>query len=102
MAKTHSRQTVGDQILMWSLRRSIALTTKQWNFSRSMTSAVVEKTSGVVELIQPNEINNISETIASKVGTNLHLIPNHPLNIIKKKIEAYFVEIHEKQGYLTS
>lgn len=29
--------------------------------------------------------NNITEGIISKVGRNLHLLPNHPLNIIKKK-----------------
>jgi phenylalanyl-tRNA synthetase alpha chain len=34
--------------------------------------------------------NNITEGIQSKVGRNLHLIPGHPLNIIKNRIEYYF------------
>jgi len=29
--------------------------------------------------------NNIGENIIGKVGKNLHLTQNHPLNIIKKK-----------------
>jgi phenylalanyl-tRNA synthetase alpha subunit len=33
---------------------------------------------------------NIPESIASRVGTNLHLQQNHPLNTIKTKIEDYW------------
>lgn len=33
---------------------------------------------------------NISESIASKIGINLHQKPDHPICIIKKKIESYF------------
>jgi len=33
--------------------------------------------------------NNIPPGIASRVGTNLHLVRNHPLNIIKSSIESY-------------
>lgn len=29
--------------------------------------------------------NNITESIIAKVGRNLHLTPNHPLHIIKKR-----------------
>ena len=32
---------------------------------------------------------NVTENIIGKVGRNLHLLENHPLNIIKTKIEAY-------------
>eukprot|EP00285_Hemiselmis_virescens_P016275 CAMPEP_0173389046 /NCGR_PEP_ID=MMETSP1356-20130122/11208_1 /TAXON_ID=77927 ORGANISM="Hemiselmis virescens, Strain PCC157" /NCGR_SAMPLE_ID=MMETSP1356 /ASSEMBLY_ACC=CAM_ASM_000847 /LENGTH=407 /DNA_ID=CAMNT_0014346097 /DNA_START=9 /DNA_END=1231 /DNA_ORIENTATION=+ len=35
--------------------------------------------------------NNIPPHIAALVGRDLHLQPNHPLSIIKKKIEQYFV-----------
>lgn len=34
--------------------------------------------------------SNITPTIASRVGTNLHLQPNHPLNTIKTIIETYW------------
>lgn len=29
--------------------------------------------------------NNVGEAVKAKVGRNLHLLPNHPLNIIKTK-----------------
>ena len=34
--------------------------------------------------------SNLSQNIASRVGTNLHLKPKHPLNTIKKIIEDYW------------
>eukprot|EP01039_Chlorochromonas_danica_P007973 gene7973-8794_t len=33
--------------------------------------------------------NNVPDSITEKIGKNLHLIPNHPLSIIKKEIEDY-------------
>ena len=33
--------------------------------------------------------SNISESIANKLGRNLHLLPNHPLNIIKTRSARY-------------
>eukprot|EP00472_Partenskyella_glossopodia_P008341 CAMPEP_0197539972 /NCGR_PEP_ID=MMETSP1318-20131121/64359_1 /TAXON_ID=552666 /ORGANISM="Partenskyella glossopodia, Strain RCC365" /LENGTH=465 /DNA_ID=CAMNT_0043098835 /DNA_START=60 /DNA_END=1457 /DNA_ORIENTATION=+ len=51
----------------------------------------VQSTSGIPD---PNNADgfesNISPSIAEKVGAQLHLQQDHPLNIIKKKIEAYF------------
>jgi hypothetical protein len=41
---------------------------------------------------------NVSESIALKIGTNLHQRKNHPLNIIKTKIERYFDSLHETHG----
>jgi phenylalanyl-tRNA synthetase alpha chain len=35
----------------------------------------------------------IPKTIAEKIGKNLHLRDNHPLNLIKQKIEGYFGKI---------
>ena len=36
--------------------------------------------------------NNVSPTIASRLGTNLHLQEHHPLNNIKHIIETHFNE----------
>lgn len=33
---------------------------------------------------------NITHDIAQRVGKNLHLQPNHPINIIKERIESYW------------
>ncbi len=42
---------------------------------------------------------NIPQSIASRVGTNLHLQTNHPLHTIKSKIESYwqqrYLNIHD-------
>ncbi|OQR81879.1 hypothetical protein THRCLA_11322 [Thraustotheca clavata] len=46
------------------------------------------------ELITGDPYNNVSESIAAKVGVNLHCQPNHPLNIIKSKIVSYFDQLH--------
>ena len=35
--------------------------------------------------------SNIPADVLAKVGRNLHLRPHHPLNIIKERIESYFV-----------
>lgn len=43
---------------------------------------------------------NVSESIAAKIGVNLHQQKHHPLNIIKTKIEGYFDDLHRTQpGY---
>ena len=65
------------------LRQSI---TGQRCFSRSAIATTEELT----DLMQSNPHNNISTTIASKVGTNLHLKRHHPLHIIKTMIQSYF------------
>ncbi|RMX63788.1 hypothetical protein DD238_005126 [Peronospora effusa] len=43
---------------------------------------------------------NVGESIAAKIGVNLHRQPNHPLYIIKKKIENYFEGLHRSKGYV--
>eukprot|EP00467_Chlorarachnion_reptans_P008976 CAMPEP_0114509970 /NCGR_PEP_ID=MMETSP0109-20121206/13515_1 /TAXON_ID=29199 /ORGANISM="Chlorarachnion reptans, Strain CCCM449" /LENGTH=444 /DNA_ID=CAMNT_0001689201 /DNA_START=241 /DNA_END=1575 /DNA_ORIENTATION=+ len=45
--------------------------------------------------------SNITPGIAEKVGAELHLQKNHPLNIIKKKIEEYFKSLDSKSGFKT-
>ena len=42
---------------------------------------------------------NIPDNIASRVGTNLHLQPNHPLNTIKTIIEDYWQQ--QSNGFET-
>ncbi|KAK4054243.1 phenylalanyl-tRNA synthetase alpha subunit, mitochondrial [Microbotryomycetes sp. JL201] len=37
-----------------------------------------------------DEWTNVTPTILSKVGRNLHLKPNHPLSILRQRIEAHF------------
>lgn len=44
-----------------------------------------------------NFAGNVGDHIASKIGKNLHLQPNHPLQIINKTIQNYFTAKH-KQG----
>ncbi|RHY36105.1 hypothetical protein DYB26_006049, partial [Aphanomyces astaci] len=56
---------------------------------------------GYPSLITGDAYNNVSESIASKVGLNLHRQPNHPLNIIKTKIASYFDDLHAK-GYVVN
>lgn len=44
-------------------------------------------------LISDDPNNNVTPYISNLVGRNLHLIQNHPLNIIKRKIEGYFTSL---------
>lgn len=55
--------------------------------SRSSSSSVQRNLQALLK--QKHPLNNIPAAIESKIGRNLHLLPNHPLNIIKKKIERY-------------
>jgi phenylalanyl-tRNA synthetase alpha chain len=47
---------------------------------------------------QQDDITNVTDRIVSKVGTNLHQRPNHPINTIKKKIENFFVSTFRNQS----
>ena len=49
-------------------------------------------------LESPHPYRNISPNILEKVGKNLHLIDNHPLGIIKRKIEEYFNDYTSKKN----
>ena len=42
------------------------------------------------DIIRDNPKNNVTDTIFSKLGTNLHQRPEHPLGIIKEAIFEYF------------
>lgn len=41
---------------------------------------------------------NVGESIAAKIGVNLHRQKHHPLNIIKTTIEGYFDKLHSQYG----
>ena len=43
-----------------------------------------------------DEVCNVPDSIAAKIGSNLHLKPSHPLNTIKTIIERYFIEQYPK------
>lgn len=42
--------------------------------------------------MKPDELNNVPSSILSKIGKNLHNQKDHPLEIIKRKIQTYFNE----------
>lgn len=46
----------------------------------------------------PHPKYNISENVLGKVGRNLHLLKNHPLNIIKSRIEEYCSSYASENG----
>ena len=54
---------------------------------RGTHSYTIENLQALVD--KPHPHRNISPSIADKLGRQLHLQPDHPLNIIKTKIEAY-------------
>lgn len=56
-------------------------------WARGVHSYTIENLQALVN--KPHPHRNISPSIAEKLGRQLHLQPNHPLNIIKTKIEAY-------------
>lgn len=53
-------------------------------------------TAGARSLITDDPNNNVTPYIEKLVGRNLHRIPNHPLNIIKRKIEGYFLALDDQ------
>ena len=48
---------------------------------------------------RPDPKYNITENIISKVGKNLHMMQDHPLGIIKSRIEAYCNQYAEEHGF---
>eukprot|EP01117_Protostelium_nocturnum_P017714 TRINITY_DN7261_c0_g1_i1.p1 TRINITY_DN7261_c0_g1~~TRINITY_DN7261_c0_g1_i1.p1 ORF type:complete len:414 (-),score=131.27 TRINITY_DN7261_c0_g1_i1:145-1386(-) len=42
------------------------------------------------EGIAKDGLFNVPQSIQDKIGRNIHLIPNHPVNTIKKRIEQHF------------
>jgi phenylalanyl-tRNA synthetase alpha chain len=57
---------------------------------RSASSSSVVVSNDLKDYNLNHEECNVSPTIASRMGRNLHLQPNHPLNTIKTVIESYW------------
>ena len=63
------------------------------SFRGSGATANVEAMVDIQELLRnPSPHNNVPETVAAKVGRNLHRQKGHPLNTIKEMIEGVFRE----------
>ena len=43
-----------------------------------------------MEIPRENSFSNVPKTLKEQIGKNLHLLPNHPLEIMKKEIYKYF------------
>ena len=79
----------------YTLQRGVHFASFNAKF-RTLTTTKVQE-SRVLHLLRndmptfKNEypMSNISESIANKLGRNLHLLPNHPLNIIKTRSAKY-------------
>lgn len=77
-------------------RSSSTLIRSPWHHSRGISRVSPSDHPWLREM---DDSCNISPSIASKVGANLHLQKHHPLNIIKSKIEQYFHELHTTKGH---
>ena len=60
--------------------------------SAALKMSAAAKVDWAKELATDHPANNVSPHIANLVGRDLHLNKDHPLGIIKDKIEAYFKE----------
>ena len=58
--------------------------------ARKARMAVAEASSAEERFIVKNVGNNVTPYIANLIGSNLHQKSDHPLGIIKEKIEGYF------------
>lgn len=58
--------------------------------SRAKRARMVAASPTESRFITGEEGNNVTPYITNLVGRNLHQLPDHPLGIIKAKIEAYF------------
>mmetsp|Transcript_15892 Transcript_15892/g.23935 ORF Transcript_15892/g.23935 Transcript_15892/m.23935 type:complete len:405 (+) Transcript_15892:49-1263(+) len=81
------------------LHKSPILRALPLRLSRCLSSGV-DYSSVRACLSNGHPMNNVSTVVAEKVGRNLHLQPNHPLHIIKTKVESYCQEysIQNKQS----
>jgi phenylalanyl-tRNA synthetase alpha chain len=72
--------------------------------SRLASTAAPESTSSpeetaaamVAKLCIDHPNNNVPTHIAELVGRDLHLQPNHPIGIVRKKIQDYFTTLDTK------
>ncbi|CAM9101391.1 unnamed protein product [Choristocarpus tenellus] len=59
---------------------------------RPLPNSLLRPLCTATRVITNDPANNVSLSVAAKVGKNLHLRVGHPLNIIKERIEVYFQE----------
>eukprot|EP00316_Scyphosphaera_apsteinii_P011993 CAMPEP_0119308324 /NCGR_PEP_ID=MMETSP1333-20130426/10029_1 /TAXON_ID=418940 /ORGANISM="Scyphosphaera apsteinii, Strain RCC1455" /LENGTH=411 /DNA_ID=CAMNT_0007312067 /DNA_START=73 /DNA_END=1308 /DNA_ORIENTATION=- len=60
---------------------------------RSVTTPVASATAAPSRFITDETGNNVTPHIEALIGRNLHKLPDHPLGIIKSKIEGYFARL---------
>ena len=108
LLESMQRQIIGHRIRLtheWSGRIPICLTTSDFTSQSKHNSKIASSTSSnrffseQPTIITPDVLKkydlsnpecNIPPNIVARVGTNLHLQMNHPLNTIKTKIEEYW------------
>ena len=61
-----------------------------------LASSVASQSELVAKLCTDHPNNNVPPHIAELVGRNLHLNSNHPIGIVRKKIEDYFLSLDTK------
>ena len=77
-------------ILLTALAPSASLMlTRPLTFAPRLTSRLFS-TATLPAPVNPHPENNVTPTIDTKIGRNLHLLPNHPLNTIKTIIVDHF------------
>lgn len=65
-------------------------------FAQITLTCVKEKE--ILETSRSSPHRNVVPGIEQKIGKNLHLVKNHPLNIIKSEIEGYFQQDWAKKN----
>lgn len=63
--------------------------------SRHLSAEAAGKTTALSSF-PDSPARNVSKNIEEKIGRNLHLLPNHPLHLIKRRIEAYFASLDDR------
>jgi len=89
----------------WSTPHTAAFKTRSVTRSTSLQSAAVEESAAATyadpsRYLSDHENNNVPPHIAALVGKGLHTKPNHPIGIIRAKIQEYFAsQPHEYTIY---
>ena len=72
------------------MRTTIVRTANARRVCSSGSARGISATRNYSDLLTDSPESNITERVANKVGRKLHLIPDHPLNTIKRRIEQHF------------
>jgi phenylalanyl-tRNA synthetase alpha chain len=78
------------------VRPRISLSSQKLKLTRLQSTVVDDALAVALKTSHP--YRNVGPNILEKVGRNLHLIDNHPLGIIKGKIEEYFNKYADEKG----